>query len=167
MSIQLLCVEMSYITVSVSLREHPNVYSAQMYSLFLVGITLIALILCNLTVSINVLIPYSGLFSWGEILVKSWKRLSGIKFRGFNFCGAIAWHNVNFELGTHGENFAVDKKSFSVKSCVRGYSLGILCQHSENKPGKVLPAIDCRHILTPFIAHLNLDLAIQTRFGMH
>ena len=56
-----------------------------MYSLFLVGITLIALILCNLTVSINVLIPYSGLFSWGEILVKSWKRLSGIKFVEFNF----------------------------------------------------------------------------------
>ena len=94
------------------------------------------------------------------------EKLEEAKFRGFNFRGTIAWCNVNFELGTHGENFAVDEKSFSVESCVRGYSLGILCQHSENKPGEVLPAIDCRHILTPIIAHLNLDLAIQTRFGI-
>ena len=51
-----------------------------------------------------------------------------IKFRGFNFRGAISIRllcarNVNFELGTRGESFAVDEKKmerFSVESWVRG-----------------------------------------------
>ena len=49
---------------------------------------------------------------------RGWKKLEvapRIKFRGFNFHGAISIrspyaHNMNFELGTHGESFAVDEK---------------------------------------------------------
>ena len=44
-------------------------------------------------------IPYSGLFSWVEIFVKSWKRLSELNYVVLNFVTRIQ-RNVNFELGT-------------------------------------------------------------------
>ena len=45
-----------------------------------------------------------------------------IQFRGFNFRGAISIRspyarNVNFELGTRGESFAVDKKRWNASQC--------------------------------------------------
>ena len=44
-------------------------------------------------------IRYSGLFSWVEIFVKSWKRPSELNFVVLNFVARIQ-RNVNFELGT-------------------------------------------------------------------
>ena len=48
-----------------------------------------------------------------------------IKFRGFHFCGVISIRlpcvrNVNFELGTCGESFAVDEKSWNASESSRG-----------------------------------------------
>ena len=73
-------------------------------------------------------IPYSGLFSWVKIFREKLEEAPRIKFRGFNFRGAISirlpcTRNVNFELGTRGESFAVDERKmerFSVESWVRG-----------------------------------------------
>ena len=68
-------------------------------------------------------VPYSGLFSWVEILREKLEevpriKFCGFKFRGFNFRGAISIRlpcarNVNFELGTCGESFAVDEKRWN------------------------------------------------------
>ena len=48
-----------------------------------------------------------------------------IKFRGFNFRGATSiWlplaRNVNFELGTRGESFAVDEKRWNASASSLG-----------------------------------------------
>ena len=53
---------------------------------------------------------HSGLFSWVKIFVKKWKRFPELNFVVLIF---VAWlpyaGNVNFELGTCGESFAVDE----------------------------------------------------------
>ena len=48
-----------------------------------------------------------------------------IKFCGFNFRGVISIrlhcaHNVNFELGTRGESFAVDEKRWNASASSLG-----------------------------------------------
>ena len=55
-------------------------------------------------------VPYSGLFSWVEIFVKSWKRPSELNFVVLNFMAryytfACGQCNVNFELGTRDATF--------------------------------------------------------------
>ena len=72
------------------------------------------------------LIPYSGLFLWVEIFVKSWKRLPELNFVVLNFVARSIMDDVMWTLNLgHGSEFLFRQGKmgrFSVESCVRSYS---------------------------------------------